>query len=91
MKLTSIADLPIQLKDVLTLVRAGEEVQLTDQGKAIAKVVPVFGSAEERPYPPFLIPPKRRLDVEAFFRRSRVQDPEGTVRTALLRERDEDR
>ena len=97
METVSISKLKALLSHYLCIVRTGEEVLVTDQGKAVAKLVPV--SREDPVWPPHL----RELEKAGLFRigsgefpasfwsDARPPDPEGRVLRALLDERAESR
>jgi antitoxin (DNA-binding transcriptional repressor) of toxin-antitoxin stability system len=86
--------LKARLSDYLKHVKAGEEVIITERGKAIARVVPFTRSGptpaerEEMIRAGLLIPAKQKLPPD-FWDRPFAEDPEGAVLEALLKEREE--
>ena len=97
METVSISKLKALLSHYLCIVRAGEEVLVTDRGRAVAKLVPV--SQEDPVWPPHLRELEKagliRLgsgEIPASFRSdARSPDPEGRALQALLDERSESR
>ena len=93
----SISKLKASLSHYLCIVRTGEEVLVTDRGKAVAKLVPV--SQEDPVWPHHL----RELEKAglirlgsgeipaSFWSDARSPDPEGRALQALLDERAESR
>ena len=98
MRTASISETKAKLSALLDLVRAGETVTITDRGRPVARLVPAAGGDAEgdearlqRLERAGLIRrPKRKLDVEAFLARPRV-DLGGGVVELLLEERREGR
>ena len=94
MKTAPVSDLKAHLSDYLKHVKAGEEVIITERGKAIARVIPFTRSGptpaerEEMILAGLLRPARRKLPAD-FWDRPRAQDPEGAVLKALLEEREE--
>jgi prevent-host-death family protein len=95
MRTAAVSELKARLSDYLKHVKAGEEVIVTERGKAIARVVPFTRSGptpaerEEMIRAGLLIPAKRKGLPPDFWDRPRAQDPEGSVLKALLQEREE--
>lgn len=95
METAGVAELTARLSEYLDRVKAGEEVIITEGGRAIARVVPIEqrGPSDEdmeELYRTGLVRPgKRRGLPPDFWTRERVQDPEGSVRQALLADREE--
>lgn len=97
METVSISNLKAMLSHYLRIVRTGEEVLVTDRGKAVAKLVPV--SQEDPAWPQHL----RELEkaglirlgsgkIPASFRsEARSPHPEGRALQTLLDERAESR
>ena len=97
METTSISKLKASLSHYLGIVRTGEEVLVTDRGKAVAKIVPL--SQEDPAWPPHL----RELEQAglmhigsgefpaSFWSRERPADPKGLALQALLDERADSR
>ncbi len=94
MKTAAVSELKAKLSDYLKHVKAGEEVIVTERGKAIARVVPFTRSGptpaefDEMVRAGLLRPAKKKLPPD-FWDRPRAQDPEGSVLRALLEEREE--
>lgn len=98
----SVAELHESLDRYLEQVKGGDEVVVTQDGNAVARLVPVAqpttlerGSPRRRSYEELvaagiLRPPKRRLPPE-FWTEPRVPDPEGNVLRNLLEEREHGR
>lgn len=95
MKTVSVSKLKASLSEYLAKVKAGEEVLVTERGRAVAKLVPV--PAREG-LPEQLLDLERRGIVKiygtgripkSFFARPKPEDPEGLVLKALLEEREE--
>jgi len=89
-----VAQLKARLSDYLKRVKAGEEVIVTERGKAIARMVPVTRSGptpaeyEEMVRAGIIRPAKKRLGPE-FLEAARASDPKGAVLKALLKDREE--
>jgi len=89
----TIADLHESLDRLLEQVKGGEEVVVTQDGRAVARLVP----AEVRPSQPMsyeelvsagiVLPPELRLSPE-FWERELPPDPEGLALRFLLEERE---
>ena len=94
MRTAGVAQLKASLSKYLDAVKAGEEVIVTEHGKAIARVVPYTRSGptpaeyEEMIQAGILRPPKQRLGPD-FWDLPRAKDPEGWVLKYLLEEREE--
>jgi prevent-host-death family protein len=94
MRTAGVAELKAKLSQYLQAVKAGEEVIVTEHGKAIARVVPYTRSGatpaeyEDMIKAGILRPPKKPLGPD-FWDLPRPQDPEGYVLKALLEEREE--
>lgn len=94
MTTTSISQLKARLSTYLDIVRQGEEVVVTDRGRAIARLVPVTGKVLEESRREMLIragrirPPVAALPGN-FWTAPRVSDPGGRSLAALLEERGE--
>ena len=93
MQSVAVRELKARLSEYLALVKAGEEVIVTERGKTIAKLVPVSPdeALEER---------MRELEKqgllkigtgipEDFWDLPRIKDPEGLALKALLEDREE--
>jgi prevent-host-death family protein len=96
METASVSELKAKLSAYLKVVKAGEEVIITDRGKAVARVVPITRSGptpvelDEMIKAGIIRPAKRKYSPE-FWKHPRAEDPEGYVLKALLEEREEGR
>lgn len=91
-----ISDLKARLSRYLDMVRAGEEVIVTDRGKPIARITPIdarmhMESRLERLVRTGEVRPPVRHDTLDLGRLTRPADPEGRARALLLEERAEGR
>ena len=96
MKQVGVRELKARLSEYLALVKAGEEVVVTERGKAVARLAPL---------PSYHTLPHRLAEMERlglvrrgsgqlpdnFWELPRFQDPEGRAVKALLAEREEGR
>jgi len=97
MEITSISRLKASLSHFLKIIRTGEEVIITDRGKAFAKIVPL--EKEDAKTPPHLQELERAGLVHIgsgkipreFWQHPRAEDAEGLALRALLEEREESR
>ena len=97
MESASIAKLKALLNHYLCIVRTGEEVLVTDRGRAVAKLVPV--SQEDPVWPPHLQELEKAGLIRlgsgkfpaSFWSDARSPGPEGRTLQALLDERAESR
>ena len=97
MEATSISELKASLSHYLKIIKSGEEVLITDRGKAIAKIVPL--DKEDVEIPPHLRELERAGLVrigsgkipDDFWESPRPRCPEGAALKALLDEREEGR
>lgn len=94
MTTTSISELKARLSAFLDLVRAGNEVLVTDRGRVIARLVPVQGAAEQNSRRDLLVRTGQlqlpRSPLPKGFRKSRrPADARGRSLAALLDERAE--
>ncbi len=96
MRSAGVAVLKSNLSELLTAVKAGEEVCVTERGRAIARIVPVSAGGEdgmafaELERAGSVKRPVRPLD-ETFWDLTRGQDAGGAVRAALAADREESR
>ncbi len=96
MATAAVSELKAKLSGYLKRVKAGEEVIITERGKAIARVVPFTRSGpspseyEEMIRAGIIIPAKKRLGPE-FLDAPRASDPEGYGLKVLLEDREEGR
>jgi prevent-host-death family protein len=97
MKSTAVSELKASLSHYLTMVKAGEEILITDRGRPIAKIVPL--RKDDLQIPPHLKELERaglirsgsgRINKE-FWKLPRPSDPKGLAIKALLEERQESR
>jgi prevent-host-death family protein len=92
----SVSDLKARLSSYLKRVKAGEELVVTERGKAIARVVPFTRSGptpaeyEEMVQAGIIRPARKKLPPD-FWDTPLVPDPEGAAVKALLEERAENR
>lgn len=94
MTTASVSETKAKLSALLDLVKAGEEVTITDRGRPVARLVPAIGSDDvdtearlQRLERAGLIRrPKKKLDVEAFLAEPRP-DLGGGVVELLIEER----
>ena len=96
MQTTTVSQLKTSLSAYLRQVKAGEEVVITEHGRPIARLLPLASAAAV---------PEHVKDLEAqgllkrgheplpadFWDLPRPADPQGAVRAALVREREESR
>ncbi len=91
-----ISDLKARLSRYLDMVRAGEEIIVTDRGKPIARIAPIDerlhleGRLEELVRTGEVRPPVREDPLE-FDRLPRPADADGRARSLILEERAEER
>ncbi len=91
MQQVSVAQLKAHLSKYLERVQAGEEVLITDRGRPVAKLSPVWSTEQQDAHLEGLIrtgvarPPRGPFPAD-FWDRPRPQDPEGRALTALLEE-----
>lgn len=94
MKTAPVAKLKASLSDYLRLVKAGEEVIVTERGKPIARLSSLERVAE---FPQHLIAMERQGRIKLgsgrlprnFWKLPRPKDPKGLTLKALLEEREE--
>ena len=98
MKTAGVAELKASLSKYLKHVKDGEEVIITERGKAIARVVPFTRSGpspaeyEEMVKTGVIIPAKNPGGLPSdFWDRPRPADPDRSMLKALLEEREEGR
>jgi len=93
----AVAELKASLSKYLAQVKGGNEILITERGKAVAKLVPLNRNASL--FPPHLLELERagivRLGTgrlpDDFWKLPRPRDPKGRVLKALLAEREEGR
>jgi prevent-host-death family protein len=94
MKTTGVADLKARLSQYLAAVKAGDEVLVTERGNPVARIVPLptrdaaETGWEDLERAGLIRRPARRLDA-SFWALPRPADPDGSVRAALIAEREE--
>lgn len=96
MKTAAVSKLKAHLSEYLNQVKAGTEVLITDRGKPVARLVPIFrvkptGEALKRMEKQGLIRLGSGRLPKDFWTMSRAEDPQGMVLKALLEEREEGR
>jgi len=87
---TGIKELRLSLAETLERVKAGESVVVTDHGEPIARIVPIEPEEERIARlirAGVLRAPLEPLDVEAFLKLPRMEDPEGLLVKYVLEER----
>ena len=96
MQTTTVSQLKSSLSAYLRQVKAGEEVIITEHGRAIARLLPLASVAAVPEH-------VRELEAHGLLKRGqkplpanfwdlpRPADPQGTVRAAVVREREESR
>jgi prevent-host-death family protein len=97
MRTASVSETKAKLSALLDLVKAGEEVTITDRGRPVARLVPAAGSdagddearIRRLERAGLVRRPIEKLDVEAFLASPLPQTRE-SVLEALLEERRED-
>ncbi len=94
MKTTTVSKLKASLSEYLRLVKAGEEVLVTERGRAIARLTPAVSSSF---LPDQLVEMEKQGFIKlgsgklpkGFWDLPRPKDPKGLVVKAVLREREE--
>ena len=96
MQTTTVSKLKMSLSAYLRQVKAGEEVVITEHGRPIVRLLPFVSPPH---FPEYL----RDLEEKGFLKRGekplpedfwdlpRPADPQATVRSTVLREREEGR
>jgi len=87
---TGIKELRSSLTETLERVKAGETVVVTDHGEPIARILPIEPEEERIARlirAGVLRAPLKPLDVEAFLKLPRMEDPEGLLVKFVLEER----
>ena len=96
MRTTTVSQLKVSLSAYLRQVKAGEELIITERGRPIARLLPLANSAalpehlrvlEEKG---LLKRGEKPLPLD-FWEMPRPVDSQAAVRSAVLREREEDR
>lgn len=91
----SVTDLKARLSEQLRAVKAGEKLIVTERGRPIAMMAPLRKEALDTEFADLVDAglirlAERSLDPD-FWKQARPDDPEGSVRQALLEEREEGR
>ena len=89
-KSTGIKELRSSLTETLQRVKAGESVVVTERGEPIARIIPIEPEGERIARlirAGVLRAPLKPLDVEAFLKLPRMEDPEGLLVKYVLEER----
>lgn len=89
-KSTGIKELRSSLTETLGRVKEGETVVVTDHGEPIARIVPIEAEGERIARlirAGVLRAPLQPLDLEAFLKLPRMEDPEGLLVKFALEER----
>lgn len=93
MKTAGVAQLKAHLSELLTAVKAGDEISVTERGTPIARIVPIRPHEEPEPALRDLEPaglirrPVRSLGAD-FWELPRGIDTQGAVRAAFSAERE---
>jgi prevent-host-death family protein len=92
----SVSQLKARLSEHIRRVKGGEEVLVTERGRAVAVLAPVPGPRSGQAdldalVEAGLVRPARRPPDDRFWKLPRGSDPNGAVLEALLRERREGR
>jgi len=96
MKKAGVAELKASLSEYLAAVKSGQDVLITERGHPIARITPLpvhkqdSRSIENLIRAGVLRPPEKPIP-EGFWKASKPADPEGTVLSALVKERQQDR
>ena len=96
MKTAAVSELKARLSEFLGQVKAGSEVLITDRGRPVARLVPIFGASTGKESLSTL--EKQGLIKigsgklpKNFWKMPRPEDRQGVVLKALLEEREEGR
>lgn len=92
----SVSELKARLSEHIRRVKGGEEVLVTERGRAVAVLAPIPPSRSEQAdldtlVETGLVRPAKRLPGEDFWRLRRGSDPNRVVLDALITERREGR
>jgi len=95
MKTAAISELKASLSAYIAIVKAGEEVLVSDRGKPVAKIIPLKPGDVETPAHLLALEQaglvrigENRLPKD-FWRRPRLKDKKGLALKTLLKEREE--
>jgi len=95
MKTAAVSELKASLSAYLAIVKAGEEVLVSDRGKPVAKIVPLKPSDVETPAHLLALEQAGLVSIgenrlpKDFWRRPRPKDKKGLALNTLLQEREE--
>ena len=97
MKSIAVSKIKASLSQYLKIIKAGEEVLITDRGEPVAKMVPI--ESGDLKLPPHLMEMERngliRIGTgkikKSFWTLPRPSDMKSSARKALLKEREESR
>jgi prevent-host-death family protein len=97
MKAIAVSKIKASLSQYLKIIKAGEEVLITDRGKPVAKMVPV--ERDDVKLPPHLMEMERNGLIrvgtgkikKSFWTLPRPADVKSSARKALLKEREASR
>ena len=78
MRCMGIAELKAMLSETLSRVKAGEEIQITEHGRPIARLMPLSGASpaaatQELVRTGLVKAPEKTLDFEAFWKLPRAE------------------
>ncbi len=96
MKTTTVSQLKMSLSAILRQVKTSEEVLITEHGRPIARLLPITNTVslsehlQEMEKRGLLKRGEKPLPAD-FWDLPRPADPRGTVRSAVLREREQGR
>jgi prevent-host-death family protein len=96
MKTAAISDLKAKLSEYLTIVKAGDDILITDRGNPVARLCPI---AREKKGKESLANMERQGLIKLgqgnipkdFWSKTKAEDPKGLVRQALIEERESGR
>lgn len=96
MESAAISEFKARLSEYIGRVKAGEEILVTDRGKPVARVVPVFLNEDMDAQvlhmeKEGLIRRGGRALPGEFWTMEKLSDPGGAILKALIEEREEDR
>ena len=96
MKTAAVSELKARLSEFLGQVKAGSEVLITDRGRPVARLVPIFGASTGKESlstleKQGLIKVGSGKLPKNFWMMPRPEDRQGVVLKALLEEREEGR
>jgi prevent-host-death family protein len=96
MKTAPVSEIKARLSEYLTKVKAGDEVTITERGKAVARLVPI--TRHQRPRESLGTLEKKGLIrlgsgilPTGFWNMERPEDPDGSVLKALCQDRESGR